>query len=392
MLRTLFASLLLAGIGMSGFSQEPAPPAQPEKPADIDLVICLDVSSSMNGLINSAKAKLWDIVNEFAKAKPTPNLRVALYSYGHNTYDAQTGWVRKDLDFTHDLDQVNDKLFGLRTSGGTELVARVTKAALEQLAWSKDAKALKIVFVCGNERADQDRENTLKDVAESAVRQGIVVNTIFCGPENNAIAAGWRDYALLAEGRYAAINQNRAVTTIVTPVDKKIAELGAKLSDTYVLIGNEAKAQRENQLRQDANAAGLGGGVAAERAVTKATGLYRFANDLVEKAQRKEKLELDKVPEAQLPEDLRRLPLAEREKHIRVLAEKRTAIQQEILELSRQRETYLREAATRPAAGAAPAEPAAKGGAKLDAAPSLDEALRDAIRDQAKAKGIKLEK
>ena len=42
----------------------------------------------MNGLIDSAKNKLWDIVNELAKAKPTPNLRVALYSYGHTTYDA----------------------------------------------------------------------------------------------------------------------------------------------------------------------------------------------------------------------------------------------------------------------------------------------------------------
>jgi hypothetical protein len=346
------------------------------KPANIDLVLCLDVSSSMNGLINSAKARLWEIVNELAKAKPTPNLRVALYSYGHTTYDAKTGWVKKDLDFTQDLDQVNDKLFGLRTSGGTELVARVTRAALEQLAWTSDPKALKIIFVCGNESADQDsKENTLKDIAEKAVRQGVVVNTIFCGPEGTGIATGWRDFALLGEGRYAAINQNKAVATVATPVDKQIAELSVKLNDTYCFVGGQREALEANQRLQDANAAKLGASVVAERAVTKAGGLYRFRDDVVEKAQRNEKLDLDKVADADLPEALKKLPAAEREKHVKELAAKRTAIQNQILELNRERERFLREAA-------------AKQNASGQA--GLGDALRETIRDQAKGKGIRL--
>ena len=79
-------------------SAQVATAAAAEKPKDVDLVICLDVSGSMNGLIDSAKVKLWDVVNELAKVKPTPNLRVGLYSYGHDTYPAANGWVRKDLD------------------------------------------------------------------------------------------------------------------------------------------------------------------------------------------------------------------------------------------------------------------------------------------------------
>src|SRR6266542_6074105 len=82
------------------------------KPKPIDVVICLDTSNSMDGLIGSAKKKLWDIVNDLAKAKPTPQLRVALYSYGNDTYDSKTGWVRKDVDLTNDLDKVSEKLFG----------------------------------------------------------------------------------------------------------------------------------------------------------------------------------------------------------------------------------------------------------------------------------------
>ena len=44
---------------------------------DVDLVIALDVSSSMDGLIESAKQRLWDITNELAQARPVPALRVA---------------------------------------------------------------------------------------------------------------------------------------------------------------------------------------------------------------------------------------------------------------------------------------------------------------------------
>ena len=68
--------------------EKPAPPAEVMgKP--IDLVICLDVSGSMNGLIDSAKIRLWDVVNELARMKPTPNLRVGLYTYGATRYPAE---------------------------------------------------------------------------------------------------------------------------------------------------------------------------------------------------------------------------------------------------------------------------------------------------------------
>src|SRR3954464_11367841 len=88
----------------------------------IDVAICLDTSNSMDGLIGSAKAKLWDIVNDLAKVKPTPNLRVALYSYGNDGYAPAAGWVRKELDLTNDLDALYQKLFALTTHGGTEYV------------------------------------------------------------------------------------------------------------------------------------------------------------------------------------------------------------------------------------------------------------------------------
>src|SRR6266849_2256073 len=131
-------------------------------PADqgqsVDVVLCLDVSGSMEALTQAARIKLWDLVNELAKVKPTPNLRVGLYSYGHTTYDPNKGWVRKESDLTTDLDEVYKKLNGLTINGGEEYVARVCRDALVEQKWAEGKNALRLIFVCGNEPVDQDKQ------------------------------------------------------------------------------------------------------------------------------------------------------------------------------------------------------------------------------------------
>src|SRR5215468_9340915 len=152
------------------------------KPVDVkapegkpnDLVICLDVSGSMDGLIASAKIQLWNVVNELARIKPTPNLRVGVYAYGATRFDPKKGWVNKEIDLTEDLDEVYKVLNSLKTGGGEEYVARVTKTAIEEQKWSTDKDALKIIFVCGNEPVDQDKAVALDDVSAMAKKAGIV--------------------------------------------------------------------------------------------------------------------------------------------------------------------------------------------------------------------------
>src|SRR5436190_12412916 len=196
-------------VPMSAADPNQAASPAPAKARDIDVVICLDVSNSMDGLILSAKNKLWDIVNELAKIKPAPNLRVALYSYGNNGYDRNVGWVRKDLDLTHDLDMMYQKLFALTTNGGTEYVTRVCRDAVRDLKWSDKKDALKLIFVCGNEPASQDPVVKLKEAADFAISKGIIINPIYCGNPDDSDARDWREFAALAGGRFATIDQDR---------------------------------------------------------------------------------------------------------------------------------------------------------------------------------------
>jgi hypothetical protein len=347
----------------------------------VQVALCLDTSSSMDGLIDSAKRKLWDVVNDLAKAKPAPDLHVALYSYGNNAYDPKTGWVRQELDLTTDLDRVAEKLSALRATtirGGDEYVARVCREAVERLRWSDDARTLKVIFVCGNESAEQDPTLKLKAVAESAVRKGILINSIYCGSPLDGDAPAWREFARLGEGRFVAIDQNRAIVAIATPHDKELAELSGKLNNTYCFAGKDGKALAENQQKQDDNALHLGTATAASRATSKAGGLYRFGGqDLVERLRQDPKFDVKKIAAEELPPELRKMKPEEREKHLRKLAAERATIQKRITELADKRDAYIREEMKK----------------KPDAAQrAFDEAVRGTLRDQAKAKGIDIPK
>lgn len=366
---------LLAWLALIGAAAADTPKLGQAK--NIDLVICLDTSNSMDGLIGSAKQKLWDLVNDLAKAKPTPNLRVALFSYGNDTYDPKVGWVRKDLDLTTDLDKVSEKLFALTTQGGTEYVARVCKAAVEQVSWTEAPGALKIIFVCGNEPADQDKEILLPKTAEQAVRKGIVINTIYCGSATHPEAKGWRDFAVLAEGRYACIDQDRTIA-IATPYDKELTDLGVQMNKTFCFCGKEAKVLAENQVAQDVNAVKLGAPAAAGRSVSKASGLYRFGeNDLVEKLKADPNFDVKKVPEDELLDDMKKMKPEEREKHVKEMLKKREELQKKVADLSKKRDEYV----------AAEQKKLAKAGDKV-----FDEAIRGMLREQSEKKGFQIPK
>jgi hypothetical protein len=382
------AGLALGLVAMPAIGQDEKPVAADDPAAvkgkPIDLVLCLDVSGSMSGLIDSAKIRLWEIVNELARLKPTPDLRVALYSYGASGYPADKGWVRKEIDLTVDLDEVYRVLNALSTGGGEELVARVSTTAIDEQKWSEDKDALRMLFVAGNEGVDQDKEVSLDVAAAKAKKAGVIVNTIYCRPDGTPEAKGWSDFAVLAGGKYMNIDMNRAVNQVVvkTEYDEKIVQLGVELNKTYVSYGERGEVAAANQVAQDENAVkakGAKGGAATAalgRAVTKANALYNCAAwDLVDKMKEKG-FDITKIPEDQLCEELKKIKPEERLAYLKKKAGEREKLQKEINDLSAKRQKKIEEER-----------------AKLprsDAEKALDEAVKSLIREQAKAKGFSL--
>ncbi len=361
---TVLASLVLAAT--SAFAQE--------KPT-IDLAICLDTSGSMEGLIESAKQKIWAVVGDLGTAKPSPRLRVALYQYGNDGLNADGGWVEQLCPLTDDLDTVYGKLFPLRTNGGTEYVARVVSKATQQLEWDNSPQTLRMIIVAGNEPATQDTQIKLEDACKQAAGKGIVINTIFCGNETEGRNTGWADAARFADGRFAAIDQNGGTVVIETPFDKEIADLGTRLNTTYIAYGAAGGEGAANQAAQDRNALSLSAPAAAARSYAKANAQYTNARwDLVD-AVKEQKLEVAKVKEEDLPLEMRAMSKEDREKYVQAKAREREDLQKQITTLNNQRTQFA-------------AQEMQKRG--LNEKSAFDAALRQAMREQASRKNIQL--
>ncbi len=324
----LFTLLLLGPVNAESVQGNAAQPRQ------IDVVIALDVSGSMDGLIESAKQRLWDIVNELGRAQPQPELRLAILSYGNPEYGAQSGFVRIDLPFTSDLDAVSKTLFEFTTSGGDEYVARVVQTAVNDLSWSSEPDAMRVIFVAGNEGAHQDPQLSILQATAAAAGNGITVNTIYCGSESDGDAPGWRQVATSTNGIFASINQDAAaVANISTPMDQELADLNKELNDTYVAFGQEGAASRENQIEQDNIVADMSAPAMASRAASKASPLYKSESwDLVDAVQSGKALE--EVAISDLPDEMQEMETEQRAAYVEQKTKQRVEVQGRIQALA----------------------------------------------------------
>jgi len=343
---------------------------QKKKVTRIDMVIALDTSGSMNGLINAARQKLWDIVNEAARAQPRPVLRVGLLTYG-STGTEKDGYVIVQSDLTTDLDSIYEKLFALRTNGGTEYVGRVVYRAVKELKWHRGRGTLRQIFVAGNESADQDRKVRARTAVRLARKKGIFVNAIYCGPKTSYDSPSWRVVARRGKGVYASIDHNHGTVVVRTPYDAKLNRLSAKLNRTYVGYGKRGRAAKKKQKAQDKNALRTHASVGAARAKAKASAVYRADSwDLVD-ARKAGK----KVRKEALPAPMRKMSKRQLHAHLDKLEKEREGIKKQIKELSKKRAAHVKKELKR------------KG--KTEAL-AFDAAIKRAIRVQAASKKIKL--
>ena len=310
----------------------------------VQIALLLDTSNSMDGLINQAKAQLWDIVNEFTYARCgnqiRPRLEIALYQYGNNDLASREGYIQQVLGFSTDLDEISETLFSLTTNGGEEYCGQVIHTSLSQLDWGKDPDHLRLIFIAGNEPFTQGKLD-YRDAISQAKEMDVVVNTIFCGDYHQGIQTQWQKGALMAGGEYMAIDHNKQVVHVNTPYDEVIIKLNKRLNKTYISYGNAGAARAAKQSAQDENAAVLAEEVAVKRAVSKSSAYYSNAEwDLVDAAD-EEDFDVGNIEREYLPAELQSKSDKELEAYVAEKKKERIKIQEEIKSLNAKRQKYI---------------------------------------------------
>lgn len=309
----------------------------------IQLALLLDTSGSMDGLIEQAKSQLWKIVNELATSKKdgeSVELYVALYEYGKQSIPADEGYLRNIVPFTQDLDLISDELFKLKTDGGEEYCGKVILNAVNNLQWKKSNDELKIIFIAGNEPFTQG-EIDYKTACQKAVKNGIVVNTIFCGNYDEGVQTMWKDGADISDGKYMNIDHNAEIVHIDAPQDDEIIKLGQELNKTYIAFGNYGKEKKVLQEEQDANSMSLSNEVMVQRSVTKSGGQYKNSGwDLVD-AKKDGSVKIEELKDEELPDEMKKMSKEERKAYVDKMSKERENIQNKINKLNEERSKYV---------------------------------------------------
>jgi hypothetical protein len=339
----------------------------------VDVVFVLDTTGSMSALIDGAKRKIWEIARFIAQGQPAPELRIGLVAYR----DVGDEYVTKFFDLSDDLDGVYQNLSSFHAGGGGDTPEHVAKAlhdAVFRASWSSNKNALKLVYLVGDAPPHTDYNDGFnhRAIAEQARARGIRVNTVRCGSDETTRVA-WLDIANRAGGEFSSVEQSGGMVETSTPYDGDLARLNRALTETAIPYGSADKrasvaskarhslAAPEAAQAERAGWFGLMGSRGRKAAVSE--------GDLLDDVENK-RVDLSRVSGSELPAELAAMPAADRQVALEKKKSERTAILNQINDISAKRDAFLRSKAA-----AAPAR-------------SFDGSVRATVKKQAAEVGL----
>ncbi len=302
-------------------------------------------------------------------------MRIGLVAYR----DRGDRYVTEVFPMTDNLDAVYTTLMDYRAEGGGDTPENVRRAladAVHKAGWSQQSDRIAhVVFLVGDAppHTDYHGEPDTKATAVAARRKGMIVNAIQCG-DISGTKEVWQEIAQHGGGRYFAIPQDSGVVAIVTPYDEKLSALGNRLGGTYLTYGragDQAAATAGRLEAEEKIVTAAAKPALADRATNKAINSMPYAGDFLQSLENGT-LKLEDIKPEELPEELRKLPPAERKKEIEKRQAQRRQIRAEIMQLSKDREEFIK-----------------KERSKSGVRNSFDSVVAEALKAQLAAKGFK---
>jgi len=148
--RALLAFVIIAGSFNYSFSKSSVLEVVNGPP--IDIVFVIDISGSTGGILSSVRGKFWEIQNELARLYPVPNYRIGIVCMGRPSFKKENNYVQIISDLTNDIDAAAYPFFQIKdvSAPGNFFMGHALDVAINDLDWSTDPSAIKLMFVAGN--------------------------------------------------------------------------------------------------------------------------------------------------------------------------------------------------------------------------------------------------
>lgn len=376
---TIFANKLGAPIASTSSVKDlrVMPTDRTAKPK-IQVVFLLDATGSMGGLIGTAKEKIWSITSSLSQTDPAPEIEVGMLFYR----DRGDDFITKIIPLGTDMDNLYEQLMAMNASGGGDGPESVNQALYEgvsKMQWDNLPNTYRAIFLVGDYPPHMDYKNDVHylETCSEAIKKGIVINTILMGNEPTA-ARIWKEIADKTKGEYIKTDMSVNNIEVRTPYDDRINKLQYELDRTRQYYGGSSKLTEVKE-RQSAKVSKGDAAINARRAEYNLSAAnkdtYYGSEELINEVMNGKKLA--DIPVKDLPENIQKMSAEERQKYVADLIEKRKELEQEIKDLSKQRQQHIEEELSKMD--------------KKKVEGSFDDVIYKAVQTQAAEKSIQLE-
>lgn len=164
---------------------------------DIQVVLLLDASGSMQELFQAASASMEEVLTTLSEAKlngKKTKVNVGIVIYGQAERNGEPILLSP---FSTQVRKIRARLEKVQCLGGNEVCGAAIDFAVRSFPWNRRDRddMLKVIFVAGNETLEQGTVDYRAAIA-AATEQNIIVNTIHCGEPDEE----WEEAAALGGG------------------------------------------------------------------------------------------------------------------------------------------------------------------------------------------------
>ncbi|MEP7168967.1 MAG: vWA domain-containing protein [Bacteroidota bacterium] len=253
-------------------------PAGYSETRHVDLVFCMDLSASTNGVLNDVRNRIWNIANGILRENEKTDLRIGVVGYGRPSFGGRTGFVKVISELSNDLDRASYNLFQLKAviEKGDQFVPNALFETFKGLSWSKDPAAEKMVFLFGNGSVYTGSIN-LADICEEYKKNNIRINTIFVSQNSRIISqiVGYKKIAEETGGKFYIMTASSRQMIYNSPqLPPMVSILNDSLNKTFMFYSKDAEERKKFLFETDKNVMKYGNGYFYSRMLYKTSKHY----------------------------------------------------------------------------------------------------------------------
>ena len=123
--------------------------AQKKTGHPIDVVFCLDLSNSSNGLIERFRNHIWDYWDFFTRCDSQPDYRIGVVTYARFSYGKSSGYSHVMRDLGTDFEGLSKILFKIppKTEKGDQYVGAALNTCMNKMSCRKIPTQKKLLFL-----------------------------------------------------------------------------------------------------------------------------------------------------------------------------------------------------------------------------------------------------